>query len=96
MKLALWSFTLFIFFVGILSGVNYLDAHSAHYVNCVRDQASKAEDLYLSERDREQLIEQLNSAEPAKSLNGKTCPPLLEVHKAEIKTRLVQNTTPNT
>ena len=90
MKNILGILILFSAFIGILSGVKYLDVQSAHYQTCAVYWSSAADATALYPRERAALVEKFKSGESLE-LNGRACPRLLTPHKAIIETKLSQN-----
>ncbi|MGJ8562952.1 MAG: hypothetical protein ACSHXY_05315 [Alphaproteobacteria bacterium] len=81
------SLALFLFFVGVLSGVRYLDARSAHYVTCVEHIAAQADSPFLYPEDGKAIAEKLDNSEAEFVVKGQPCPAILAAHKDELKAR---------
>lgn len=87
MKLLTISLTLFLFFVGVLSGVRYLDHESALYASCVKTLADRADSPFIYPADAQAMIAKLENPEAKFEVGGKTCPVIYAAHKDELKAR---------
>lgn len=87
MKLLTISLTLFLFFVGVLSGVRYLDSESSLYVTCVKTIAARADSPFIYPEDAQAMIKKLDNPDAKFEVGGETCPAIYAAHKDELKAR---------
>lgn len=85
-----WRFTLglFLFFIGVLSGVRYLDSESSLYQRCVDHVLIKATGPALYPAERDYILATVQTPGATFSYQGQSCPRLLKRHNEIIEAHL--------
>ena len=86
-----WKFTLalFLFFVGVLSGVRHLDSESTLYEQCVNNVLGQAVSSNLYPQHRDMILAKVQTPGSHFTFRGQTCPRLLKRHNEIIEAHLL-------